>query len=126
MGEERNLGSHPLRHFNCQDLGFRAYCPDPDLGHHWVLRLFGVSTLHWVLGSENLLNLDYCGGASFVPSPVGSVKGSGNILPAPGKAGLKTPSMVSQALPSPPHTRHLSSRRSEPRTRSQPTCCGGQ
>lgn len=43
-------------------------------------------------------------------------------LPPSGKDWLKTPSTVSQELPSPPHTRHLSSFESEPRTRSQPTC----
>lgn len=45
-------------------------------------------------------------------------------LPPSGRDWLKTPSMVSQELPSPPHTRHLSSLESEPSTRSQPTCCG--
>ena len=43
-------------------------------------------------------------------------------LPPSGRDWLKTPSTVSQELPSPPHTRHLSSFESEPRTRSQPTC----
>lgn len=43
-------------------------------------------------------------------------------LPPSGRDWLKTPSMVSQELPSPPHTRHLSSLESEPSTRSQPTC----
>jgi len=43
-------------------------------------------------------------------------------LPPSGSDWLKMPSMVSQELPSPPHTRHLSSLASEPRTRSQPTC----
>lgn len=43
-------------------------------------------------------------------------------LPPSGRDWLKTPSMVSQELPSPPHTRHLSSFASEPSTRSQPTC----
>lgn len=43
-------------------------------------------------------------------------------LPPSGRDWLKTPSTVSQELPSPPHTRHLSSFASEPRTRSQPTC----
>lgn len=45
-------------------------------------------------------------------------------LPPSGRDWLKTPSMVSQELPSPPHTRHLSSLESEPSTRSQPTCWG--
>lgn len=44
------------------------------------------------------------------------------VLPPLGRESLKSPSVVSQVLPSPPHTRHRSSFASEPRMLSQPTC----
>lgn len=44
------------------------------------------------------------------------------FLPPLGRESLKSPSVVSQVLPSPPHTRHRSSLASEPRMLSQPTC----
>lgn len=44
------------------------------------------------------------------------------ILPPLGKDSLKSPSVASQVLPSPPHTRHRSSLASELRMLSQPTC----
>lgn len=43
-------------------------------------------------------------------------------VPPLGKDSLKSPSVASQVLPSPPHTRHRSSLASEPRMLSQPTC----
>ena len=53
--------------------------------------------------------------------------GLGKLSSPPlGSEELKMPLMVSHVLPSPPHTRHLSSLVSELRTRSQPTCWGGK
>lgn len=43
-------------------------------------------------------------------------------LPPLGRDSLKSPSVASQVLPSPPHTRHRSSLASDPRMLSQPTC----
>lgn len=45
-------------------------------------------------------------------------------VPPSGSELLNSPSTVTQLLPSPPQIRHRSSRTSEPRMRSQPTCCG--
>lgn len=44
------------------------------------------------------------------------------VLPPLGRDSLKSPSVASQVLPSPPHTRHRSSLASELRMLSQPTC----
>lgn len=46
----------------------------------------------------------------------------GGDLPPLGRDSLKSPSVASQVLPSPPHTRHRSSLASELRMLSQPTC----
>lgn len=44
------------------------------------------------------------------------------VLPPLGRVSLKSPSVASQVLPSPPHTRQRSSLASDPRMLSQPTC----
>ena len=44
-------------------------------------------------------------------------------VPPSGSESLKSPSTDIHLLPSPPQIRQRSSRTSEPRTRSQPTCC---
>lgn len=46
-----------------------------------------------------------------------------HVLPPSGRELLKSPSTDTQLLPSPPQIRQRSSRTSEPRTLSQPTCC---
>lgn len=48
------------------------------------------------------------------------------FLPPLGRESLKSPSIASQVLPSPPHTRQRSSLASEFRMLSQPTCFGDQ
>lgn len=58
-------------------------------------------------------------GLSFLKT---SSSGVWSVLPPRGRDSLKSPSVASQVLPSPPHTRHRSSLASELRMLSQPTC----
>jgi len=77
------------------------------------LLCFTHNLLRWLSGTESCCSLNKWRRA------VTAARGD---IPPLGRDSLKSPSVASQVLPSPPHTRHRSSLASELRMLSQPTC----